>query len=128
MVIYMKGQRVRIVHGNYKKNGAGTFIEETGTVSCRVNIDLDAPHERNIRLSSIAPFPPSSPSSFRKSTAGGKSPYKGRGSWSPSKTSNYDQRKESREELLEELRCLKTDMNQRINRLEKKIKAIPLDD
>lgn len=54
-----EGQRVRIVRGSYKKNGAGTYIEACGKVSCRVKVDGDNQQERTLRLSSIELFSPS---------------------------------------------------------------------
>ena len=125
---FHNGQRVRIVKGTYKSKGAGTYIAECGRFSCRVNIDNDAPHERTIRESSIRAFSPS-PSSFRKGSVSGDSNdsnVKDSGRWSPKKTKAYEGK--MKKTLLRELHYLKVDVNERIERLEKEIKDLKIDE
>jgi hypothetical protein len=125
---FYKGQRVRIVHGSYKSNGGGTYIDECGKVSCRVNIDNDAAKERTIRLASILPFAPS-PSSSQKGnvggTDGGDPYYKGSGQWR-----QHNERLKQKTKMLKELHTLKSavkDMNETIERLEKELNEFESD-
>jgi hypothetical protein len=118
---FYKGQRVRIVHGSYKSNGSGTYIDECGKVSCRVNVDHDIPSERTIRLASIKPFAPS-PASFRKGSASATDSgetYKGRGQWR-----QHNERLKKKRTMLKVLHTLKfevKEMTETIERLEKEI-------
>jgi hypothetical protein len=124
MADFCKGQRVRIVAGTYKDNGAGTYIEACGKISCRVKVDGDKVQERTLRLSSIEAFKPS----FSKPPVNGNgssSYYKGSGRWSPRKTTSDTIK--TREDLLRELRSLKLDMKTRIELLEKEIMAMTLE-
>jgi tetrahydromethanopterin S-methyltransferase subunit B len=54
---YVKGDNVRIVAGNYKKNGYGVYLGTYGTVMCQVQVKGDTRPHRNIWLTSIKPIP-----------------------------------------------------------------------
>jgi len=54
---HVKGERVKIVGGMYKRYKTGTFVETYGRKMATVNIDGEK--QRNIWLTSIAPIPAS---------------------------------------------------------------------
>jgi hypothetical protein len=134
---FYKGQRVHIVAGSYKKNGAGTYIEECGKVSCRVKVDHDIASERTIREASIRAISPAKSSFWRHPTEGdGTTPYEGSGQWSPTRTKLYRQKaeqaersakKKKKEEILRELKSLKATMLERIKAVEKEIMDLNID-
>jgi hypothetical protein len=127
MADFCKGQRVRIVAGTYKNNGAGTYIEACGKVSCRVKVDGDNVQERTLRLGSIEAFKPIF-SSFRKSPMGENSSSSYYKEPKTTSQSRHDTSKKTREDLLRELRSLKLDTKTRIELLEKEIMAMTLND
>lgn len=53
MVMYSKGERVKIIAGTYKTNGMGTFQKIYGIKMATVSVDGDSRPKRNIWLSSI---------------------------------------------------------------------------
>jgi hypothetical protein len=113
MADFYKGQRVRIVAGSYKINGAGIYIEACGKASCRVKVNGDTQQERTIRLSSIQPFSPGK-NGLQSS---------GESQSASAATSAYEDgdRKDRRAAMLMEIRSLKTSMMQRIDALEEQI-------
>jgi hypothetical protein len=71
MVDYHKGQRVRIISGNYKKYGYGSYIGPYGKVMCSVKVEGDTRESRNIWRSSIKAINEEPPSTTGATTNDG---------------------------------------------------------